>query len=90
MGSFIDRNPEKMIAYGSSAKEVIGSIIQLMKKVEAAIDEKAPDLDDRSQIEITKLHECIKRFMVEISKYNDIAIEIKKKGIALKEVVERR
>ena len=62
----------------------------LMKKVEAAIDEKAPDLDDRSQIKITKLHECIKRFMVEISKYNDIAIEIKKKGIALKEVVERR
>ena len=89
MGSFIDRNPDKMIAYGTSAKEVIGNMMLLMKKVEAALDAKAPDLDDKSQREINELHECVKRFQTEITTYNDVATEIKKKGIALKEVVER-
>lgn len=89
MGSFIDRNPDKMIAYGTNAKEVIGNMLLLMKKVEAALDENASHLDDKSQHEVNELHDCINSFMVEISKYNDIADEIKKKGLALKEVLER-
>lgn len=88
MGNFIDRNPDKMIAYGKSAKEVIGEMIGYMKVIEGKLDQYASELDDASQREIEKLHECISVFLVEIATYNDVADEIKKKGQVLKEVVE--
>ena len=88
MSSFIDRNPEKMIAYGKSAKEVIGNMVGLMKKIEGTLDACAADLDSASQREINKLHECIQQFQREITVYNDVADEIQKKGQRLKEVVE--
>lgn len=88
MGSFIDRNPDKMIAYGKSAKEIIGEMTGYMKATEGKLDQYASELDDASQREINKLHECVSKFLVEITTYNDVADEIKKKGHALKEVVE--
>lgn len=88
MDRFIDRNPEKMIAYGKGAKEIIGEMIHYMKSVEGKLDQYATELDVASQREIVKLHECINSFIKEIAVYNEVAEEIKKKGFALKEVVE--
>lgn len=88
MGSFIDRNPDKMIAYGKSASEIIGDMTFILKKVEGTLDSCAADLDDASQKEIGKLHECINEFLREMTVYANVASEIKKKGQDLKKVVE--
>lgn len=89
MGSFIDRDPERMIAYGKGAKEIIGEMLRYMKATEGKLDQYASELDSKSQAEIMKLHESIATYMREIALYNDVADEIKKKGLSLKEARER-
>ncbi len=90
MGLFIDRDPDKMISYGKQAKEVIGSMILLMKTVEGTLDSCAPDLDSNTQREIEKLHGFVGAFMRDIAVYNDVAREIERKGYVLKDIRDRR
>lgn len=88
--SFINRNPDEMIKYAASAKEIVEAIETLMNRVEAVLDNSAPDLDDPTQKEIEKLHVCCRDAKKAFEKYRETAETIQKKGVALKAARERR
>lgn len=86
--SFINRDPDEMIKYAVSARQILEQIEHLMSQVENVLDSSAPDLDDPTQKEIEKLHACCAAAKKAFEKYRNTADIIEKKGIALKSVRE--
>ena len=86
MGSFIDRNPAQMMKYAKEAKNVIGEMTLLIRKVEGLLDAYAKDLDDPTQKQITELHKCCSEYFKQIEVYQNIADEVYAKGKRLNDV----
>ena len=86
MAGFIDRNPEQMISYATQAKNVIEEMTLVIRKVEGLLDSYSQDLDDPTNKQIEKLHECCNEYFKQIEVYQDIADSIYKKGKKLDEI----
>lgn len=86
MSSFIDRNPEQMMKYASEAKNVIVDMTLVIRKVESLLDAYSKDLDDPTQKQIEKLHECCDKYFKQIEVYQNIADDIYKKGKRLSDI----
>lgn len=80
MGSFIDRNAEQMIKYASDAKNVIGEMTMIIRKVEGILDASAANLDDPTQKQIQLLHTCCNDFFKQLETYQNIADDVQRKG----------
>lgn len=76
----IDRNPEKMMHYASEAKAAIGEMTLIIRKIEGVLDAYASKLDDPTQKQIKRLHECCNAFFKQIDTYQKIADDIYNKG----------
>lgn len=88
MGNFIDRNPEEMVRYSKKAKDVIGEMIFIIRKIEGILEYSAPALDDVTQEKINKLHNCCNEYFKQIDVYQSAAESIYKKGISLSTIRE--
>lgn len=80
MGSYIDRNPEQMMKYSLEAKEIIGNMTLVIRKVEGVLDAYASDLDEPTQKKIQELHECCNHYFKQMDVYLEIANSIYNKG----------
>lgn len=80
MGTFIDRDPQKMIRYGQDATNVLKEMAAIIRNVEAILDNSAKDLDDVSQKQIAALHTCCSKYFDQMRVYEDVADKITKAG----------
>ena len=85
-GTYIDRNPEQMMKYADEARNVIGEMTLILRKVEGVLDAYAQDLDDPTREQIAKLHELCSSYFKEIEVYQNVADTIYKKGKRLSEI----
>lgn len=86
MGNFIDRNPEEMIKYATEARDVIGEMTLVIRKIEGLLDAYALDLDEPTQKQIQKLHEACSAYFKQIEVYQNIADSIYQKGKRLSDI----
>ena len=84
--SFIDRNPELMMKYANEARDVIGEMTLLIRKVEGLLDAYEKDLDDPTQKQIQELHKCCSDYFKQIEVYQNIADNIYYKGKRLRDI----
>ena len=86
MAGFIDRNAGQMISYSKQAKDVIGEMTLIIRKVEGLLDSYAADIDDPTNKQIEKLHECCNEYFKQMEVYENIANTIYQKGKKLDEI----
>ncbi len=84
--SFIDRNPDQMLKYAKEARNIIGEMTLIIRKVEGILDAYALDLDEPTQKKIHELHECCNEYFHQIEAYQNIADNIFLKGKNLKDL----
>ena len=86
MASFIDRDPEHMMKYASEAKSIIGEMVIAIRKIQGLLDSYSKDLDEPTQKQIEKLHQCCNEYFKQIEVYQKIADDVYSKGKRLSEV----
>ena len=84
--SFIDRNPEKMVAYAKEARNIIGDMTLTIRKIEGILDSFSPDLDSPTQKKIQELHNCCNEYIKEMETYQKVAHSIFIKGKKLGDI----
>lgn len=84
--SFIDRNPAQMMQYAKDARNVIGEMTLLIRKVEGLLDAYAKDLDSPTCEQIQKLHECCNEYFRQIEVYQNVADTVYNKGKRLQDI----
>lgn len=88
MSGYIDRNPQQMMKYAQDARAVISDMALIVRKVEGLLDAYARDLDDPTQKQIQKLHECCRAYFKEMETYQTVADTIFDKGKRLAAIRE--
>lgn len=86
MSTFIDRDPEKMVFYANSAKDVIDEMNVIIQKVQGILEVYKKDLDGPTIKQIEKLHTCCEAYFKEIATYQSVADEISQKGKKLADI----
>lgn len=86
MGTYIDRNPEQMMKYANEARNVIGEMTTIIRKVEGVLDAYANDLDEPTRKQIQKLHECCDSYFKQIEVYQNVADSVYQKGKRLSDI----
>lgn len=86
MAGFIDRNAGQMMNYATQAGNVIDDMTLIIRKVESLLDSYAADLDDPTNKQIDKLHECCNEYFKQMEVYRTIADTIYQKGKKLDEI----
>ena len=85
----IERDPEQMMRYSKKMIDSADRLVSLIKITEALLDTYAPHLDDPTQKEIRKLHDCCQTYYNSIKKIVSKSEEIYDKGKQLKIVRDR-
>ena len=89
MSSFIDRDPEQMVRFSQNAETTIDEMNGILHNLESILDSYAANLDNPSQKQLSKLHECCDSFSKVMSTYRGVAEVIHEKGRKLIELRSR-